>query len=65
MGLAVLPRYVADASVRSGVTVPLLGEIALPVQAMHAVLPSPALVPSKVTGFIAFLQQRWEQAAAR
>ena len=70
MGLAVLPRYVADASVRSGAVVPLLGEFALPVQEVHAVFPSPKLVPSKVTGFIAFLQQRftpqwWEQIAPR
>ena len=70
MGLAVLPRYVADASVRGGAVVPLLDEFALPVQEVHAVFPSPKLVPSKVTGFIAFLQQRftpqwWEQIAPR
>lgn len=67
MGLAVLPRYVADASVRSGAVMALLGAFALPVQEVHAVFPSPKLVPSKVTGFIAFLQQRftpqWWEAA--
>jgi DNA-binding transcriptional LysR family regulator len=70
LGLAALPRYVADASVRNGGVVPLLGEYALPVQEVHAVFPSPKLVPSKVTGFIAFLQQRftpqwWESIAPR
>ena len=30
---------------------------ALPNQEVHAVFPSPKLVPSKVTHFIAFLQQ--------
>ena len=70
MGLAVLPRYVAAASVRSGAVVPLLHEFALPMQEVHAVFPSPKLVPSKVTGFIAFLQKRftpqwWEQSAPR
>ena len=31
--------------------------LGLPAQDMHAVFPSPKLVPSKVTSFIAFLQQ--------
>jgi len=67
MGLAILPWYVAFDAVREGSIQPLLTDHALPVQEMHAVFPSPKLVPSKVTTFIGFLQQRftprwWERA---
>lgn len=67
MGLAILPWYVArdaiaDASVRA-----VLADHGLPAQDMHAVFPSPKLVPSKVTSFIDFLQQAfagdwWQRA---
>ena len=65
MGLAILPWYVAHDAVAAGSIVPLLADHALPVQEMHAVFPSPKLVPSKVTSFIGFLQaqftpQWWE-----
>lgn len=56
MGLAMLPWYVAHASVRARRVVPLLSDFALPVQEMHAVFPSPKLVPSKVSSFIGFVQ---------
>jgi DNA-binding transcriptional LysR family regulator len=59
MGLAILPWYVAFHSVQAQRIVPLLTEFALPVQEMHAVFPSPKLVPSKVTSFISFLQERF------
>ena len=67
MGLAILPWYVAHASVADGTVRPLLTGYALPAQEMHAVFPSPKLVPSKVSAFIAFLQESlgerwWEQA---
>ncbi len=58
MGLAMLPWYVAHASVREGKVMPLLTAFALPVQEMHAVFPSPKLLPSKVSSFIGFLQGR-------
>ena len=58
-GLAILPWYVAGTSVREGAIKPLLTDYALPAQEMHAVFPSPKLVPSKVTTFIAFLQERF------
>jgi len=66
-GLAILPWYVAWRSVQDGAVVPLLEEFALPAQEMHAVFPSPKLVPSKVSSFIGFLQQRldgrwWQRA---
>ncbi|MEO6031786.1 MAG: LysR family transcriptional regulator [Burkholderiaceae bacterium] len=67
MGLAILPWYVAHASVADGTVRPLLTGYALPAQEMHAVFPSPKLVPSKVSAFIAYLQETlgerwWEQA---
>ena len=67
MGLAILPWYVAHAPVRDGRVTALLTDFALPVQEMHAVFPSPKLVPSKVSSFIGFLQESlgdawWERA---
>ena len=59
LGLAILPWYVAHEAVVAGTVVPLLARHALPVQEMHAVFPSPKLVPSKVNAFIGFLQQRF------
>jgi DNA-binding transcriptional LysR family regulator len=56
MGVAVLPRYVAQESLRSGQVEPLLERWSLPAQEMHAVYPSPRLVPQKVTGFVTWLQ---------
>ncbi len=63
MGLAVLPWYVAHASVRDGAVQPLLTGWTLPVQEIHAVYTSPKLVPTKVRGFVDWLQgqfpDRW------
>ena len=56
MGLAVLPWYVARESVADGAVQQVLADHALPAQEVHAVFPSPKRVPSKVTSFIAFLQ---------
>jgi DNA-binding transcriptional LysR family regulator len=62
-GLAALPWYVARESVADGSIRPVLEGYALPVQELHAVYPSPKLVPSKVAAFIGFLQKalgdRW------
>jgi DNA-binding transcriptional LysR family regulator len=55
-GLAALPWYVAREAVADGSLRPVLEGFALPVQELHAVYPSPKLVPSKVAAFIAFLQ---------
>ena len=57
MGLAILPWYVAFDAVAQGAVQPLLTDFALPVQEIHAVFPSPKLVPSKVSSFIASLQE--------
>ena len=57
MGVAVLPWYVAGASVDDGKLRPLMPDHGLPTQEVHAVFPSPKFVPSKVTSLIAFMQQ--------
>lgn len=63
MGVAALPCYVADGAVEAGEVLPLLTDWALPSQEIHAVFPSPQLVPAKVSGFVAWLQgqfgDRW------
>ena len=69
MGLAILPRYVAHRATVDGRVVELLADHVLPAQEMHAVFPSPKLVPSKVTSFISHLQEQftarwWEVAGA-
>jgi DNA-binding transcriptional LysR family regulator len=68
MGLAVLPWYVARESVADGAVQQVLADHALPAQEVHAVFPSPKRVPSKVTSFIAFMQDGlqgdwWRRAA--
>ena len=67
-GLAILPWYVARESLADGSVVPVMADHGLPAQEVHAVFPSPKYVPSKVTSFIAFLQQslagEWWQRAA-
>jgi DNA-binding transcriptional LysR family regulator len=56
LGIAALPRYVAGDSVTAGQVVEVLRDHALPEQEIHAVFPSPKLVPGKVQAFIAYLQ---------
>jgi DNA-binding transcriptional LysR family regulator len=56
-GLAILPHYVARGSLADGSTLPVMADHTLPAQEVHAVFPSPKLVPSKVTSFAAFLQR--------
>jgi DNA-binding transcriptional LysR family regulator len=58
-GVALLPRYVAHSSVASGAVVALLERWALPTQEVHAVFPSPKLVPSKVRSLCDFLAPRF------
>lgn len=57
MGLAALPWYVAHGSVRSGVVKVVLSEWSLPSQEIHAVFPSPRLLPAKVQTLIDWLQK--------
>lgn len=58
LGLAILPWYVAREALEQGAVVQVLGDHTLPAQDMHAVYPSPKLVPAKVSAFIEFLKQR-------
>jgi DNA-binding transcriptional LysR family regulator len=62
LGVAVLPWYVARESVADGAVKPILERYALPTQEIHAVYPSPKLVPSKVSSFIEFLKGGMEGA---
>ncbi|CAN7147723.1 LysR family transcriptional regulator [Acidovorax sp. LjRoot118] len=63
MGIAALPTYVAHGSLESGAVVSLLPGWTLPPQEIHAVYPSPRMVPAKVVSFIEWLQlqmgERW------
>ena len=61
LGIALMPRYVASESLAAGKVVEVLGDHALPEQEIHAVFPSPKLVPGKVSGFVAFLQGRFAE----
>ena len=61
-GLAILPWYVARESVADGSVKPILERYTLPTQEIHAVFPSPKLVPGKVVSFIEFLRGAMEGA---
>lgn len=60
LGLAALPRYVAQAALAGGTVQEVLQGWQLPVQEIHAVFPSPRLVPSKVSGFVQWLQGQFD-----
>ncbi|MFN3298053.1 LysR family transcriptional regulator [Caldimonas sp.] len=59
-GVAALPRYVAHESLRTGALKALLDGWQLPQQEIHAVYPSPRMVPAKVSRFIEWLQGQFE-----
>lgn len=68
LGIALMPRYVASESLSQGKVVEVLPDHALAEQEIHAVFPSPKLVPGKVSSFVAFLQghfgdQWWDGGA--
>ncbi len=56
MGLAMLPWYVAREAIAQALVRPVLPDHGLPSQEIHAVFPSPKLVPKKVSHFIEYLQ---------
>ncbi len=62
LGVAALPRYVAEESLKTSAVTALLTDWALPVQEIHAVYSSPRLVPVKVSTFIAWLQGEFGDA---
>ena len=55
MGIAALPVYVAARSLGTGDVRAVLTDFSLPSQEIHAVYPSPKLVPAKVTALIEYL----------
>lgn len=59
LGIAALPCYVAAESLAQGNVIELLRSYTLPEQEIHAVFPSPKLVPKKVSAFVAFMQGRF------
>jgi DNA-binding transcriptional LysR family regulator len=68
LGIAILPCYVARESVADGAVKPILERHTLPAQEIHAVYPSPKLVPGKVSAFIEHLRGAlegswWERGA--
>ncbi|OWQ90674.1 LysR family transcriptional regulator [Roseateles aquatilis] len=70
MGVAVLPRYVAETALRRGALQVALPDWKLPSQEIHAVYPSPRMVPSKVSRLIGWLRQHladdwWTRVAER
>ncbi|HYP70110.1 MAG TPA: LysR family transcriptional regulator [Variovorax sp.] len=61
LGIALMPRYVAEESIKAGSVVEVLADHGLAEQEIHAVFPSPKLVPGKVSSFVAFLQGRFDE----
>lgn len=61
MGIAVLPHYVAADAIAAGQLRQIMADYLLPDQEVHAVYPSPKLVPAKVTALIGFLQERFRE----
>ncbi len=59
-GVAVLPLYVANDGLRTGELVAILDGWNLPSQEMHAVYPSPRLVPAKVQELVAWLKGQFQ-----
>lgn len=57
MGLAIVPWYVAREALAAAAVLRVMPDHGLAAQEMHAVYPSPKLVPQKVSQFIAHLQQ--------
>ncbi len=60
LGLAILPWYVAGPSLAGGQVQQVLNDHRLPTQDLHAVFPSPKLVPAKVSQFIDWLAGEFE-----
>ncbi len=62
LGVAALPWYVAADSLATSSLTQVLRGYHLPEQEIHAVFPSPKLVPAKVQTFIAYLSGRFADA---
>lgn len=62
LGVAALPRYVAEESLKTSAVTALLVDWTLPVQEIHAVYSSPRLIPAKVSTFISWMQDAFGEA---
>lgn len=60
LGIAILPYYVAAPALRSGRVLQIMEGYGLQEQEIHAVYPSPKLVPVKVLLFIEFIRGRFQ-----
>jgi DNA-binding transcriptional LysR family regulator len=58
LGIAALPTYVVHESIQAGALVALLEDWPLPRQEIHAVYPSPRLVPARVSRFTDWLKEQ-------
>ena len=58
MGITIVPHYAVARAIAGGDLEQIMADHVLPDQEIHAVYPSPKLVPAKVTAVIAFLQER-------
>lgn len=61
MGIAVLPHYVAADAIAADQLRQIMTDHLLPDQEIHAIYPSPKLVPAKVTALIGFLERRFRE----
>ena len=62
IGIAALPLYVAGTSLAQGRVERMLNEYELPGQDIHAVFPSPKLLPSRVSAFFDHLKGHFARA---
>jgi len=63
IGIALLPHYIARRWIVRGTLKSILKGFPLPSQEIHAVYPSPRLVPAKVSAWIGFLQTQFADDA--
>ena len=62
MGVAALPHYMAQTAIFEGTLVEVLQSWSMPSQEIHAVYPSPRMLPHKVRGLVDWLQNEMQQA---
>ncbi|NPT42479.1 LysR family transcriptional regulator [Paraburkholderia sp. 1N] len=60
MGITIVPHYVAAEAISTGAVRQIMADHVLPDQEIHAVYPSPKLVPVKVTELILFLKEAFQ-----
>ena len=60
MGITIVPYYVVAKLIAAGELQQVMSDHVLPDQEIHAVYPSPKLVPAKVNALITFLRERFQ-----